>query len=164
MSKIRPKHRPESDAARAAVDAVVSRADQRQQERDAHAAKQAEDAERGSIFGRWTGFSALLVVFAGVTVWNAYTLDPPFLPVGEGILEATARMNLAIIAQEIELYVEDNGAVPESLDDFGYEDENVTLTRSGDGYRLVSHEVDPPIVYTGGTDPSLLLASSKGGA
>lgn len=142
---------------------IAAHAEARARERTEHEAEQADAATRESFLGRGSTLAGLIAILVAVTALNAYlaaSSEPPAAP--EAIEISAARMNLAIIAQEVEAYVEDNGEPPANLDEFGYEDDNVSLTRTGDGYRLISTEVEPAIVYVGGTDPALLLSSSAG--
>lgn len=159
----RPRQTAASDEARATVADIVARADARERERSEQQVEQAEVVARGSFLARPSTLAGLVAILAGVTAANAYfaaSSEPPAGP--EAIEVSAARMNLAIIAQEVEAYVEDNGQPPASLDEFGYEDDNVSLTRTGNGYQLTSTEVDPPLVYVGGTDPADLLSTSVG--
>lgn len=152
-----------STAALEAVDEVVSRADERKRRSVERTTELANEATRRPFLGRGSTLASLVLLLPAVIAWNAYTLGGPPEPVPADVFEATARAHLAIVAEEVEAYIEDSGTVPESLATLGYEDDAIRLVRSGEEYELISEEVQPAIVYHGGTDPALLLESSLEG-
>lgn len=91
------------------------------------------------------------IVLAGVVAWNVWFFEFAGIPAPE--TERTALQGSVFLAQQaVEVYREENGALPPSLDEVGADEEGLVYTPSGESYSITATGEHGSVVFRRG-DP-----------
>lgn len=119
-----------------------------------NAAAEAAARKRGPArrrIGGWLGL--LVVVLIGLTAWNVYrgTREPQVGTPAEELV--TARFTMYLVAQELDAYRRQHGALPPTLDAINADEEPIRYAMDGLDYVLTADVAGQRLTYRSGADP-----------
>jgi hypothetical protein len=149
----------EHDELDTTITTVVTQVEEQELERGSLAERRAamRDKRRARLL------AASLFALVGVAAWNVQVWNRP---IQDDVLEADdlqLRLQLAVVADEIDEFQTRRGRLPESLAELGVDGGMFRYTADAEGYYLAILGTGGTVEYVSEEDPRALLADWNGG-